>query len=124
MEASSPPQAWKDKRGSGYHETEMRQGRKGRGGREEKVLKKFLIETGISGEKTRLKFRIMDGDKSRNLYLTLLSFLNLWLPLAELNQKSGGKGYVDTMHGSRLGYRVEWLKESGSERETRKDPGK
>ena len=53
------------------------------------MLKKFLIETGISGEKTRLKFRIMDGDKSRNLYLTLLSFLNLWFPLAELNQKSG-----------------------------------
>lgn len=89
MEASSPPQAWKDKRGSGYHETEMRQGRKGRGGREEKVLKKFLIETGISGEKTLLKFHIMDGNKSRNLYLTLLSFLNLWFPLALLNQKSG-----------------------------------
>lgn len=85
----------------------MRRGRKGRGGREKKVLKKLLIETGTSGQRTLPKFGIMDGDKSRNLYLTLLSFLNLWSPLAELNQKSGGKGYVDTMHESGLGYRAE-----------------
>lgn len=93
MEASSPPQAWKDKRGSGYHETEMRQGRKGRGGREEKVLKKFLIETGISGEKTLLKFHIMDGNKSRNLYLTLLSFfLKLVVPFGSTKPEVRGKG--------------------------------
>lgn len=124
MEASSPPQVWKDKGGSGYHGTEMREGMKGRGGREKKVLKKLLIGTGTSGQRTLPKLCIMDGDKSRNLYLTLLSSLNMWSPLAELNQKSGGKGYVDTKHGSSLGYRAEWLKESGSERETREDPGK
>ena len=76
MGASSPPQAWKDRKGSGYQEREMMGGQRRRG----RCLKDLLTEIWTFGQRTQPKFPIMDVDKSIETWTSLFPFLKLVVP--------------------------------------------